>query len=137
MTLTIGGFPLFWLAPVVSLRLIGLFITGMGVANFWPSGIALTLGTVPQHPDAASARIALGAGIAVLIAPFVLGWLADRVGIQNAYSVVACLLLLMTAMLMIANHQAKRDVLTTVKEPPVIASASSLSPQDTTPPQSL
>jgi MFS family permease len=107
--LAVCGFPIFWLASVVPLRLIGLCITGIGVANFWPSGISLALGAVPRRPDAASARIALGSGIAALIAPFVLGWLADHVGIQKAYSVVAFLLLLMIAMLVIANRQTKRD----------------------------
>ena len=109
--LAILGFPIFWLAPVVPLRLLGLFITGIGVANFWPSGIALMLGTVPQRPDAANARLALGSGIAALIAPFVLGWLADHVGIQKAYSIVTFLLLLMVGTLLIANRQAKRDTL--------------------------
>ncbi len=115
--LTACGFPIFWLAPFAPLRLVGLFITGLGVANFWPSGIALTLGTIPQHPDAASARLALGSGLAALIAPFALGWLADHVGIQKAYSVVAFLLLLMLLMLAIANRLAKRAVVAPIEEP--------------------
>ncbi len=115
LCLAICGFPIFWLVPVAPLRLLGLFITGIGVANFWPAGIALMLGTVPQHPDAANARLALGAGTAALIAPFMLGWLADHVGIQKAYSIVAFSLLLMIGMLVIANRQAKRDVLISAK----------------------
>jgi fucose permease len=116
MGFAVCGFPLFRLVPVVPLRLVGLFVTGLGVANFWPSGIALTLGTVPLHSDAASARLALGSGIAALIAPFVLGWLADHIGIQKAYSVVALLLLLMMMMLVIAHQQAKRHNLISGKE---------------------
>lgn len=108
--LTVTGFPLFWLAPIAPLRLIGLCITGMGIANLWPLSIALTLGTVPEQTDAASARTALGAGMAILIAPFVLGWLADQVGIRGAYGIVALLLLLISGMIVVAIRLAKSVV---------------------------
>jgi len=113
--LTVTGFPLFWLAPFAPLRLIGLCITGMGIANLWPLSIALTLGTVPEQTDAASARTALGAGMAILIAPFVLGWLADQVGIRGAYGIVALLLLLISGMIVVANRLAKSVVYNATK----------------------
>jgi MFS family permease len=113
--LAVTGFPLFWLAPFAPLRLIGLCITGMGIANLWPLSIALTLGTVPEQTDAASARIALGAGMAILIAPFVLGWLADQVGIRGAYGIVALLLLLISGTIVVANRLAKSVVFDATK----------------------
>ena len=87
----------------------------MGISNLWPLSIALTLGTVPEQTDAASARTALGAGMAILIAPFVLGWLADQVGIRGAYGIVALLLLLISGMIVVANRLAKSVVFNATK----------------------
>jgi len=45
-----------------------------------------------RSPDRASARCALGSGLAIGTAPFVLAFLADHVGLQIAYLVVPALL---------------------------------------------
>jgi MFS family permease len=39
----------------------------------------------------------LGGGLAILISPFVLGWLADQLSLQQAFGIVA--LLLVTAII--------------------------------------
>lgn len=102
--LTAIGFPLFWLVPLLPVRMVGLCITGLGIANLYPLAIALTLGTVPNQADAASARISLGVGTAVLVAPFILGWLADLVGILRSYGIVAVLLLSIVLVIVVANR---------------------------------
>lgn len=97
LIITIGivlvGFPLFWLAPFAWLNVTGLFVLGLGTANLFPLSMSIALSLAPQQVDTASARVVMSAGIAMLTAPFILGWLADTVGIQLAYSIVPLLLL--------------------------------------------
>ncbi len=66
----------------------GLFITGLGQANVFPLALAAASNSAPDHIDKASARISLSAGLAILIAPQVLGSLADAVGISSAFGIV-------------------------------------------------
>lgn len=85
------GFPLLWLGQVALLNLFGLAIAGIGVANFYPLISALALGTVGAQSDAASARLAIAVGMAIFVAPFLLGWIADQVEIWQAMGFVMVL----------------------------------------------
>lgn len=91
------GFMLFWKAPVPALGLVGLFITGLGVANLYPCGIALAMASAGKATGAAAARASLGSGLAIILAPLTLGALADTVGIQLAYAAVPVLFALAVA----------------------------------------
>jgi fucose permease len=104
-----AGFLLFWLVPILALRLLGLLLAGLGIANFYPLGVSLTLGTVPQQADSGSARVSLGSGLSAVIVPFMLGAFADRAGLWRAYSIVAVLLLVMISMATFANHVTKHS----------------------------
>lgn len=88
------GVPLFWLAPILALRLLGLALAGLGIGNLYPVTLALATGSAPAHADAASARVALAAGLAVLCAPLALGNIADRAGITHAYGLIGVILAL-------------------------------------------
>jgi fucose permease len=105
-----AGFLLFWLVPALSLRLSGLLLAGLGIANLYPLAVSLTLATVPQQADSGSARISLGSGLSVVIVPFVLGAFADRVGLRSAFSIVAMLLLVMIIMVNFANRLNNRVI---------------------------
>ena len=105
--ITCLGFPLFWLAPsgpFITLNILGLFIAGLGVANLFPFALSVATSTAPQQADAASARISLGAGIAIFLAPFALGWAADNFGIQHAFIIVLVLLLMAVGASLFANR---------------------------------
>jgi fucose permease len=86
-----------------------LLLAGLGIANFYPLGVSLTLGTVPQQADSGSARVSLGSGLSAVIVPFMLGAFADRAGLWRAYSIVAVLLLVMISMATFANHVTKHS----------------------------
>ncbi len=88
----LAGFLVFWLAPHGPLTIIGLAVTGLGIANLFPLALATGLGIAPESSDTTSARISLGAGLAIFVAPLSLGGLADHVGIRVAYGVVPLLL---------------------------------------------
>ena len=82
------GFFLYWLAPLLPLTIVGLFVAGLGVANLFPVAAALALGAAPGLSNEGGARLSFASGAAILGAPLLLGTLADAVGISLAYAVV-------------------------------------------------
>ncbi len=104
--ISLAGFPIFWLARFAPLNVAGLFIAGFGVANLFPLTLSIATGVAPAQADVASARISLGAGLAILIAPLTLGWTADQFNIQNAYGIVALLLVIAAVVTFLANRLA-------------------------------
>ncbi len=87
-----AGFGLFWIAAVAWMPVVGLFLTGLGVANQFPLILSLALGAAGGSTVRASTRASLGSGIAIFFLPLMLGRLADAVGIRLAYGMVAVLL---------------------------------------------
>jgi fucose permease len=88
-----AGFLLFWTVSSALAGLVGLFITGLGVASLYPLIQSLALGTAgPGQSALASARTTLASGTAVLTLPLILGRLADAFTIRPAYGVVVLLL---------------------------------------------
>jgi len=104
IVLTAVGFPLFWLGAVPVINVIGLFIAGLGIANFFPLGYAAAANAAPDQQDAASARLSLSAGLAIMIMPQVMGIIADVVQIKSAFGVVIVLL----AILAVVTWRAHR-----------------------------
>jgi MFS family permease len=50
--------------------------------------------------------VALGGGLAILISPFVLGWLADQFSLQQAFGIVALLLITAIIVTFLTNRLA-------------------------------
>jgi MFS family permease len=103
LTVTIAGFLLFWLAAEPILAITGLFICGLGVANLYPLSLALALAAAPGNEDAANARIQLLGGAFVVVASYLLGSLADQLGLRAAFTIEpvligACALLLVAGL---------------------------------------
>jgi fucose permease len=88
-----AGFLVFWITGKAILGLVGLFVTGLGVASLYPLILSLAIGAASHNTVQASARATLASGTAILALPLVLGRLADMLGIRPAYGVVAILLL--------------------------------------------
>ena len=91
--ITLAGFPLFWLSRLPWLNILGLFITGLGIANLYPLTLSVAIGLAPDQSNQASARVSMGVGTALLTAPLLLGWLADRLSLQLAYGMVIVLMI--------------------------------------------
>jgi predicted MFS family arabinose efflux permease len=91
------GFAVFWLATWPLLAIAGLAVAGLGVALYFPLGLARAIGASEGRPDQASARVGLGAALASGGGPFVLGALADHIGIHAAMLVVPALLVVALA----------------------------------------
>ena len=86
------GFLLFWRTENVILGLVGLFLTGLGVANFYPLILSMAIGAANGNSIHAGARATLASGTAILALPLALGRLADVAGIRSAYGIVVLLL---------------------------------------------
>ncbi len=106
---TAPGLLLFWLAGPPMLKIAGLFLTGLGIANLFPLATALAMGTTPRNTSAASARLSLGVGMAILSAPLLLGRIADVVGIQRAFSLLLILLFINGIVIVYANSLKHRS----------------------------
>jgi predicted MFS family arabinose efflux permease len=92
VVLTTAGFAVFWLTTSVWLALPALLGCGVGIALFYPLGVARAIDASEGRPDHASARAGIGAALASGAGPFVLGALADVVGLHLALLVVPVLL---------------------------------------------
>jgi MFS family permease len=90
--IALAGFLVFWRVDGVALTVGGLFVTGLGISTLFPMLLALAIDVDPDQADRATARVPIGAGSAVIVAPLALGWLADRFGIRTAFGVVPALL---------------------------------------------
>jgi fucose permease len=107
LLVSLVGFGCFWSAAGVGLTVVGLFITGVGVASQYPLILSLALGTAKDHTVQASARASLASGIAIFSLPLVLGRLADAAGIRQAYGVVLVLILAAMALIWYASRGGK------------------------------
>jgi fucose permease len=86
------GFALFWLVDIPAAALAGLAIAGVGIALLYPLTLTLAIDAAEGRTDAATARAAFASGIAIAVAPFVLGAFADAVGLVGAFAVVPVLM---------------------------------------------
>jgi predicted MFS family arabinose efflux permease len=86
------GFAAFWLTTWAPLAAAGLFVSGLGIALLYPLGLSRAIALSEGQPDLAAARVGLGAALASGGGPFVLGALADQIGIHGAFLVVPALL---------------------------------------------
>ena len=100
------GFLIFWTAGTALFGMIGLFITGLGVAGLYPLIISMAMGAAENNPVQGSARTALASGLAILALPLILGRLADTLGIWKAYGVVVFLLVGAFTVVQLAESQA-------------------------------
>jgi fucose permease len=78
---------------------------GLGVANFYTMILSLALDASAGREKLAATRLTLASGIAILILPFVLGYLADHLGIWLAFGLVGVLLIGLSLVLRLANQQ--------------------------------
>jgi predicted MFS family arabinose efflux permease len=96
-----AGFALFWAAPALVFAAAGLLLAGLGVALLYPTMVSRVVAAWPQMPDRAAARAALGSGIAIGGAPFLLAQLSDAIGLRGAFLIVPSLLLVLAARVLI------------------------------------
>lgn len=107
LALTAGGFAAFWLSGHALVGVVGLFVTGLGVANLYPLALSLTIATAPGRADDATARVQLLVGAAVLVAPLGLGAAADRIGVFRAFGLEPALLGVALVLVVAVRHGSR------------------------------
>lgn len=105
---SVFGFALYWLGNSAPINVAGLFITGLGIANFYPMTLSAAIAVASDRAASATSRMSLGTGTSILVAPLVLGFIADRTSIFVAYGLVAVLITTCTVMVFVANSLAHR-----------------------------
>jgi len=91
LIVTLFGFALYWGGGSPWLAVPGLAVVGLGVALLYPLSLGLALEAAGPLGAAASARFMFAVGLAILTAPFLLGAVADRVGLGAAHLVIPVL----------------------------------------------
>ena len=110
LAVTLAGFALYWSGQVI-LAVAGLAVLGLGVALLYPLSLGLALEAAGSRGVAASTRFMFAVGLAILIAPFVLGALADRVGLALAHLVIPGLTLAALVCLVVAGRLDRQATL--------------------------
>jgi hypothetical protein len=84
----IVGWAILWTATTPWVAVVGLFVAGLGYGAQYPLSISLLLATAPDAQDVAQSRATLAGGLAIGVAPFLLGALADEFGMHTAFVIV-------------------------------------------------
>ncbi|HZD99772.1 MAG TPA: MFS transporter [Micromonosporaceae bacterium] len=108
--LTAVGFALFWFATTPVVAFAGLAITGLGMAVHYPLSLSRTIGAATGQADRASSIATLGTGIAIGVAPFLLGFLSDTITVRYAFLLVPVFLVLATVSLTAARSGPRTEV---------------------------
>ncbi|WP_426595458.1 MFS transporter [Cellulomonas sp. McL0617] len=108
--LAIGGWAILWTATTPAIAMVGLVVSGLGYGAQYPLSVALLLATAPTRPDATQGRATLAAGLAVGVAPFALGALADRFGTHQAFILVPVVAVVGAAAAAVGGRRVRRAV---------------------------
>ena len=90
---TLIGAVAVWISTAYFLSVLALFVAGLGIGVLFPLAASTALALASAKPHRAAARLVLGVGVAILVAPFLLGLTADLSSIEIAWAVVPILCL--------------------------------------------
>ena len=88
------SFMFYWLSHNLVFSLIMLLFVGIGISGQFPMTMVRILKLSENKPDLAMGKSAYAAGLAIALAPFMLGFLGDRIGISKAYLMVPVLIII-------------------------------------------
>ena len=102
------GFVVMWPSVAPPQALVGLALLGVGLGNLFPMGLSVAVSLAPAQAGLASGRAVAMTALAVLLAPLMVGSIADATSLRAALAVVPVLLALAAAGLMVVRRQARR-----------------------------
>jgi fucose permease len=105
----IVGWTVLWTTTSTGVALAGLVLSGFGVGVQYPLSIALLLAASPGHSDRAQGDATLWGAVSIGIAPFLLGWLSDQVGMHTAFLAVPVFALLGAVVAMLGGRALRRQ----------------------------
>ena len=84
--LAMAGTLVHWLSPMLAVSVIGLFLAGLGISNFYPLTTSLGLAAAAPYSSAGGSRLTMATGISMLLSPLVFGALTDAADIRVAFA---------------------------------------------------
>lgn len=91
LAVALAGTMLAWATGSLVPAAVGIYLGGVGTGFQYPLGVSVALSLVPGLQDRGSARLILASGVAILVAPFVLGVAADAAGLPTAWLLIPTL----------------------------------------------
>lgn len=91
LAVALAGTMLAWATGSLVPAAVGIYLGGVGTGFQYPLGVSVALSLVPGLQDRGSARLILASGVAILVAPFVLGVAADAAGLSTAWLLIPAL----------------------------------------------
>jgi MFS family permease len=103
-----AGFAILWSSTGAAQGVLGLLVVGLGIGNLYPLGTSVTMALAPGRAGAASGRAVAMSASAGLIAPLVVGPLADATSLSAALLVIPGFLgLAALGLALVARRQSK------------------------------
>jgi fucose permease len=99
-----AGFAILWPSTAPALALVGLSLIGIGLGNLFPMGVSVAVALAPDRAVLASGRAVMMSAFAVVLAPLMVGTLADATSLKSALWVVPVMLVLAAAGLMLVRR---------------------------------
>jgi predicted MFS family arabinose efflux permease len=106
---TTAGWTITWLTTRPVIALVGLALTGLGIAGQFPLGVALMMGAARGHSDRASGALSVALSISAGGSPFVLGAIADATSTHTAFVAIPVLLAVACTALLAARRAGRPD----------------------------
>lgn len=91
LAIALAGTVLAWATGDLVPAAVGIYLGGVGTGFQYPLGVAVALSLVPGLQDRGSARLILASGVAILVAPLVLGVAADAADVATAWLLIPAL----------------------------------------------
>ncbi|MDQ0426816.1 MFS transporter [Cellulomonas iranensis] len=108
--IAIVGWAVLWTATVPAVALAGLVVAGFGYGAHYPLSISLLLAASPGRGDRAQSHATLAGAVAIGIAPFLLGALADAFGTHTAFLLVPVVAVGGAVVAVLGGQAVRRDV---------------------------
>ena len=105
LTIQFISFMLFWLSHNLVFSLVMLLFVGIGISGQFPMTTVRLIKLSDGKPDLAMGKSAYAAGLAIALAPFLLGFFGDHIGISKAYLMVPVLIALSFGAILLTSLQ--------------------------------
>jgi fucose permease len=103
------GVAVLWPATSAVQALLGLLLLGVGLGNLFPMAISVTVALAPGQTALANGRAVAMTSVSVLLAPLVVGALADATSIKAALGVLPVVIVLAAAGLAVVQRSRRRS----------------------------
>jgi MFS family permease len=104
------GFAVLWPSTTAAQSLVALLLLGVGLGNLYPLGTAVTIALAPGQAALASGRVVAMTSLAGILAPLVVGPLADATSLATALLVVPVLLAIGAVGLALIARRSRRKL---------------------------